>query len=113
MPRQNALAAAIPFPVGHSIQRLGSNLRIARLRRNLSIETVAARIGTSRRVISDAERGKPSTGLMIYAALLWAYGLLQHLDEVAAPERDQEGLTLASLGERLRARKDGALDDDF
>lgn len=113
MPRRNALTTAIPFPVERSLQRLGASLKTARLRRNLSLETVAAKIGTNRRVIADAENGKPSTGIVVYAALLWAYGLLSQLDDVAAPERDSEGLTLASLRERARARKGVGLDDNF
>ena len=34
---------------------------------------VAQRIGTGRRAVRDAERGKASTGVAVYAALLWAY----------------------------------------
>jgi transcriptional regulator with XRE-family HTH domain len=113
MSRRNALLTATPFPVEQSLHRLGASLRTARLRRNLSLETVAAKIGTNRRVIADAENGKPSTGIAVYVALLWAYGLLSQLDDVAAPECDTEGLTLSSLRERVRARKGGGLDDDF
>ena len=113
MTRRNALITAVPFPVEQSLHRLGASLRTARLRRNLSLESVAAKIGTNRRVIADAENGKPSTGIAVYVALLWAYGLLSQLDEVAAPERDHEGLTLSNLRERTRARKGGGLDDDF
>jgi transcriptional regulator with XRE-family HTH domain len=113
MPGRNALLTATPFQVEQSLHRLGANLKTARLRRNLTLETVAAKIGTNRRVIADAENGKSSTGIAVYAALLWAYGLLPQLDDVAAPERDSEGLTLASLRERSRARKGKGLDDDF
>jgi transcriptional regulator with XRE-family HTH domain len=111
--RRNALTAAVPFPIERSLRQLGARLKSARLRRNLSHESVAAKIGTNRRVIADAESGKPSTGIVVYAALLWAYGLLSHLDEVAAAERDLEGLTLASLRDRSRARQRRELDDDF
>lgn len=96
-----------------SLHRLGANLKTARLRRNLTLESVAEKIGTNRRVVADAERGKPSTGIAIYTALLWAYGLLTQLDEVAAPERDNEGLTLTNLRNRTRAREARGLDDDF
>lgn len=88
MARRNALLTAIPFPVEQNLTRLGASLKTARLRRNLSLESVAAKIGTNRRVIADAEKGKPTTGIAIYAALLWAYGLLPQLGDVAAPERD-------------------------
>jgi transcriptional regulator with XRE-family HTH domain len=113
MSRRNALLAAIPFPVEQSLRRLGASLKTARLRRNLSLESVAEKIGTNRRVIADAENGKPTTGIAIYAALLWAYGLLLQLDDVATPERDREGLTLSNLRERTRARIGTGLDDDF
>lgn len=113
MARRNMLMNALPFSVEQSVKRLGADLRKARLRRNLSLETVAEKIGANRRVIADAENGKPSTGIAIYAALLWTFGLLPQFDEVAAPERDQEGLTLSDLRERTRARQAGGLDDDF
>jgi transcriptional regulator with XRE-family HTH domain len=113
MARRNALLEAIPFPVEQSLRRLGSSLKTARLRRNLSLESVAEKIGTNRRVIADAENGKPTTGIAVYSALLWTYGLLPQLDEVATPERDREGLTLSNLRERTRARTGGGLDDDF
>lgn len=113
MSRSNALLTALPSPVGQSLNRLGVNLKTARLRRNLSLESVAEKIGTNRRVIADAENGKPSTGIAVYLALLWTYGLLPQLDEVASPERDREGQTLSNLRDRTRARKAGGLDDDF
>jgi transcriptional regulator with XRE-family HTH domain len=113
VPRPNPLLTAVPFPVEQSLRRLGASLRMARLRRNLTLEAVAARIGTNRRVVADAERGKPSTGIAVYAALLWVFGLLPQLDEVAAPERDREGLALSTLRDRRRARPSGGLDDDF
>ena len=113
MSRPNALLTALPFPIEQSLRRLGASLKTARLRRNLSLESVAAKIGTNRRVIADAENGKPSTGIAVYTALLWTYGLLSQLDEVAAPEHDREGLTLSSLRDRTRARTDQGLDDDF
>lgn len=113
MSRPNTLLTALPFPVEQSLHRLGANLRTARLRRNLSLEAVAEKIGANRRVIADAENGKPSTGIAIYAALLWTYGLLPQFDEVAVPERDLEGVTLSNLRDRSRARRGGGLDDDF
>lgn len=113
MSRSNTLLAALPFPVDESLRRLGANLKTARLRRNLSLEGVAGKIGASHRVIADAENGKPSTGVAIYAALLWVYGLLPQFDEVAVPERDREGLALSNLRDRARARMGGGLDDDF
>jgi hypothetical protein len=61
----------------------------------------------------DAEKGKVSTGIGIYAALLWAYDLLHPLEELANPVKDEEGLTLVAAREKTRARKSRDLDNDF
>ena len=72
MSTRNLLLSAPPYPVEQALKSLGTNLRTARLRRNLSLEDVAAKIGVGRHVVAAAEKGKPSTGIAIYAGLLWA-----------------------------------------
>jgi hypothetical protein len=75
-----------------------------------TIEEVAQKIGTGPRAVMDAEKGKASTGIAVYAALLWAYDLLQPIDEWANPAKDDEGLTLAAARGRTRARRSRDLD---
>ena len=113
MVAQNQLLKAPPFPVEQALSRLGFGLRTARVRRNLTIQEVADKIGTGPRAIRDAERGKVSTGIGVYVALLWAYDLLSPLSEIANPTQDEQGLTLAMAGEKIRARKSAGLDNDF
>ena len=59
---RNQLMQAPPYPVEQALTRLGENLRTARIRRNFTIDEVAQKIGTGRRAVMDAEKGKPSTG---------------------------------------------------
>lgn len=113
MTARNMLTTAPPYAVEEALRRLGANLRTARLRRNLTIREVAEKIGTGPRPVSDAEKGKPSTGVAVYVALLWTYHLLSRLDDVADPALDREGLTLSMHRERARARRSNFLDDDF
>jgi len=113
MVARNQLLTAPPYPVEQALTRVGKNLRTARLRRNLTIADVAEKIGTGPRAIMDAEKGKASTGVGVYAALLWAYGLLGPLDELASPLGDEEGMALESAKSRGRARKGKGLDNDF
>ena len=61
----------------------------------------------------DAEKGKASTGIVVYVALLWLYDQLDQLDEVADPSKDKEGLSLESAKARQRARKGKGIDSDF
>ena len=113
MVARNHLLTAPPYPVEQAIRRLGDNLRTARIRRNYTIEEVAAKIGTGRRAVMDAEKGKVSTGVGIYAALLWVYDLLAPLEDLADPAKDEQGLTFAAAKGRQRARKGAGLSNDF
>lgn len=113
MVARTPLFEAPPFEVESGIRRLGADLRTARLRRNLTLDDVAAKIGIGRRAVADAERGKPTTTIVTYVALLWAYGLLEDLSGLADPNKDAEGMTLARSTERARARSQELLDNDF
>ena len=113
MAARNKLLTAPPYAVEQTLKRLGANLRTARLRRNLTIDDVAEKIGTGERAVVDAERGKPSTSIAVYAAMLWALDLLDQMADVAVPEKDEEGQTLALSRERARARPKTGLDNDF
>jgi transcriptional regulator with XRE-family HTH domain len=104
MTARNKLLTAPPYAVEQTLKRLGANLRTARLRRNLTLDDMAEKIGTGTRAVADAEKGKPSTGIAVYAAMLWALDLLDQIADVAAPEKDEEGQTLALSRERTRAR---------
>jgi len=113
MVARNNLLESPPYAVEQALKRVGRNLRQARLRRNQTIKEVAQRIGTGPRAVRDAESGKASTGVGIYAALLWAYDLLDPFDRLADPLTDKDGLALAAAKEGKRARKSGDLDNEF
>lgn len=111
MPR-NKMSAA-PYPVETALKTLGANIRTARLRRRMNLQDVAARIGVERHTVADAEKGKPSTAIAVYAGLLWTLGLIEQLSAVADPTTDAEGQTLALAREPKRASRAETLDNDF
>ena len=111
MARKNLLTTSPPYAVGQALSRLGANLRTARLRRNLSLEEVAAKIGTGVRAVRDAENGLPGSSAAVYVALLWAYDLLGNFETVADPAQDESGLARESVRKRARAQK--GLSNDF
>ena len=113
MARKNTLTSTPPYEVEQTLKRLGANLRTARLRRNLTIEVVAEKIGTGRRAVMEAEKGKGSTSAAVYIALLWAYDLLEQMNELADPALDDEGLSLSLPNDSARARAKEGLDNDF
>jgi len=113
MTAKNNLVQAPPFEVEKAIRKLGADLRTARLRRNLTVDVVAAKIGTGRRAVLDAEKGKVSTQIAVYAGLLWAYDLADRLGDAADPLIDEEGQRRALTRDRVHARSPKGLDNDF
>jgi transcriptional regulator with XRE-family HTH domain len=113
MAKKNPLLTAPPYAVEQTLIRLGANLRTARLRRNLTIKNVAEKIGIGSRTVSDAEKGKPSTSIAVYMALLWTFDLLGQMEDILDPAKDKEGQALALSRERSRARQSGDIDNDF
>jgi transcriptional regulator with XRE-family HTH domain len=114
MPQRNKLFQAPPYVIEKTLKLLGQNLRIARKRRRLSMAQVAEKIGTGVRAVSDAEKGKSSTAVAIYMALLWVYDFLGNMKNVADPLKDPEGVRLAALKEFRNGRLPKAeLDNDF
>jgi transcriptional regulator with XRE-family HTH domain len=112
MTARTKLLAAPPYAVEQTLRSFGANLRTARLRRNLTLEDVAQKIGTRRAAVAEAEKGKPSTAIAVYLAILWSLDLLEPMNDVAAPETDTEGQTLAMARERSRARPKIEPDDE-
>jgi transcriptional regulator with XRE-family HTH domain len=92
---------------------LGENIQTARVRRKMTQDEMAQRVGVSRFVVSDMEKGKPSTGIAAYMGALWVLGLLGHMDEVADPDRDEEGKILERARSPKTARSRRTLSDDF
>ena len=102
-----------PAAVQDALKRLGRNIRIARLRRQLRIQDLAERMGVSRFTVADLERGKPGTSAAAYFCAIWSLGLLDQADELAHPDRDEEGRVLESARAPRRAGRPGRLDNDF
>ena len=113
MPRTSPIASAIPEEVQEELLRLGRNIRTARMRRRLRLVDLAERIGVSRYVLSDIEKGKATTAVASYLGALWALGLLDQMNDVGSPDRDEHGKALERVRSPKRARIVRALDDDF
>lgn len=104
----------IPTPVAAELRRIGSGIRTARLRRNMSQEELAERVGVSFHTVRHMEKGKPGTAFGFYAHALWILGILDTLGSVADPALDDEGIALeASEGRRHGGHTRQSLSNDF
>ena len=113
MSRVSKISKSPPAAIEEILNRLGRNIRTARLRRKLSMEEVAERIGISRYVLADIEKGKPTTAIAAYLGALWVLGILRDMREVADPDRDEEGKILELARSPKTAPKRKTIDDDF
>ena len=113
MTYRTRIADSPPAAVQDALDRLGRNLRTARLRRRLPQAELARRVGVSRFVIADIEKGKATPGIAAHLGVLWVLGLLPHLREVADPDRDEEGKALERARTPGTARRARTLSDDF
>lgn len=103
-----------PSRVRRALRTLGNDIRDARKRRALSMETVAERAFTSRKTLQRIEKGEHGVSIGIYAAVLNALSLLDGLAALADPANDDIGMELASanLPKRVRPKKDGYKTND-
>ncbi len=113
MARTSKISESPPAAVTDSLVSLGKNIRTARLRRRLRLEDLAEKIGVSRFVLSDIEKGKPTTAIAAYMGALWALGLIDQMRDVGHPDQDEEGKILERARSPKTARKKRVLDNDF
>jgi len=112
LPQLSPLVQHPPAALEQALQRLGRNIRTARLRRRWRLEDVAERMGVSRFTVADVERGKPGTSMAAYLGALWVLGLLDQPPAAIAstmtsdPARSSEvqdlDLTMLSLSRPQR-----------
>jgi transcriptional regulator with XRE-family HTH domain len=62
---------------------LGENLKLARLRRNLSVRVIAERVGVSINTITNLEKGAAGVSVGVVANLLHALGLSEDIKHLA------------------------------
>lgn len=98
------------FPIISHVQRnlteLGKQIKLARLRRNLSAELIAERAGVSRSTLYAIEKGMHSVSIGAYAMVLHAIGGLdKDLLLVGKDERMDQTMRELQLPVRKRAPK--------
>lgn len=85
------------------LKTMGKQIKLARLRRNLSVELVAERAGISRASLWKVEQGSPSVAIGIYAAVLHALNFLDS-DLLLIAKDDVLGRKLQDLNLQTRKR---------
>lgn len=79
-----------------ALERLGQDIRGARLRRGIAVADLAARSGTSSSTVARLEKGDPGVGIGVLADVLVALGLVERLADLVDIRKDDLGLALTA-----------------
>ncbi len=99
-----------------ALERLGRDIRGARLRRGIAVADLAVRAGTSQSTVARLEKGDPGVAIGTLADILVVLGLVERLADLIDIRKDDLGLALIaerlprrgrSFAARLRKRKAG------
>lgn len=82
--------------VKSALERLGQDIRNARLRRGIAVVDLAMRAGTSPSSIARLERGDPGVAIGTLGDVLVVLGLLERLADLIDIRKDDLGLALMS-----------------
>ena len=85
------------------LETMGEQIKLARLRRQLSVELVAERAGISRATLWNVENGSPSVAIGIYAAVLHA---LNNMDKylLLVAKDDEFGKKMQDMNMQVKKR---------
>ena len=82
---------------------MGEQIKLARLRRQLSAQLVAERAGISRATLWSVEKGRPSVAIGVYAAVLHALNNLDK-DLLLVAKDDEFGRKMQDLNMQIKKR---------
>ena len=97
--------SSMPLPATQALRKLGRDLALARRKRGLSTNDMAARLFVSRDTLWRLEQGDPTVACGTLATATFVLGLHDRLANLAAPGTDELALSLDErrLPQRIRA----------
>ena len=96
------IANNLPRRAAQNLQIVGEQIRLARLRRDLSIAQIAERAMCTELTVMRVEKGTPTVSMGIYLRVLFALGLDESILYLA--KDDDMGRTLQDLDLKHRVR---------
>ena len=99
---KNTMGTKLPRKLEQKMALMGEQIKLARLRRNLSIAQVAERATCSPLTVNRIENGSPTVSIGIYARVLYALQLDDDLLLIA--KEDTLGRNLQDLSPKHRQR---------
>ena len=102
MPRNNLI---LTYETLKILEKMGAQIKRARLRRNISVEMITEKIGISESTVSAIEKGTSTVSIGAYAAVLTILELDHDLEAVAFDEEGKKQFREHNLQKRKRASR--------
>lgn len=102
---KNTMGTKLPRKLEQKMSVVGEQIKLARLRRNLSVAQVAERATCSPLTVSRIEKGTPTVAIGIYLRVLYALQLDDDILWLAREDKLGKALQDLSLKTRKRASK--------
>ena len=102
---KNTMGTKLPRKLEQKMQIVGEQIKLARLRRNLTIAQVAERATCSPLTVSRIEKGTPTVAIGIYLRVLYALQLEDDILWLAKEDELGRRLQDLSMVDRQRASK--------
>jgi len=98
---------SMPLPAERALRKLGRDLALARRKRGISTNDMAARLFVSRATLWRLERGDPTVALGTLVTAAFILNLHDRLANLAAPASDELALNLdeSRLPQRIHRPK--------
>lgn len=101
------MGTKLPRKLEQKMEIVGEQIKLARLRRDLSIAQVAERATCSPLTVSRIEKGAPTVAIGIYLRVLYALQLEDDILFIAQEDKLGKSLQDLNLKNRERASKKG------
>ena len=102
---KSTMGTKLPRKLEQKMQVVGEQIKLARLRRNLSVAQVAERATCSPLTVSRIEKGAPTVAIGIYLRVLYALQLDDDILSLAKDDVLGRALQDMNLPQRERASK--------
>lgn len=95
---------ALNAPIARALNQLGQDLSLARRRREISMLSMAERLGVSLKTVQRLEKGDRTVAIGTVAKMMFVLGELDKLAHLLDTARDDLGLQLMNQAVRKRIR---------
>lgn len=104
---RSAALDVLPPRLKRSLAKFGSDMAVARRKRNLTAAMMAERVGVAKNTYMRAEKGDPTVSFGVYAMALFVLGFGDVFVDLIDVRKDDIGLALDKdrIPKRVRAKK--------